>query len=79
MDNGPKFCAIYVHFISFAIFVLIILKKLKELSLNILKFIITKGGNIHPMAGKRLLTVSRNGITLRKWLKPMSSFLEEDQ
>jgi hypothetical protein len=40
-----------------------ILKKLKEFSLNILRFIIIKGGNIHPMAGKHLITVNRNGIT----------------
>jgi hypothetical protein len=37
--------------------------RLNELSLNILKFIIIKEGNILPMAGKLLLTVSRNGIT----------------
>jgi hypothetical protein len=45
------------------IFGIIILKRLRELSLNISKFIITKEGNILPMAGKRLLTVNRNGTT----------------
>jgi len=40
-----------------------ILKRHKEFSFNILKFTITKEGNIPPMAGNHLLTVSRNVTT----------------
>jgi len=39
------------------------LRKLKEFSLSILKFIITREGIIQPMAEKFLLTVSRLGMT----------------
>ena len=51
---------------------------LKEISLNILKSIITKEVNILQMAGKHPLFVNKNGVSLKLWLNPDSIFLGKD-